>query len=80
MIYGCDAAFQHRMINLCWEHLRSTSLTSDSLAHKHIQVYAGIDEMKLGPGRGTLHSHLCNAVNNAAESESILGRMMFAIT
>lgn len=33
MIYDHDAAFQHRMINLFWEHFTSTSLTYLGLAH-----------------------------------------------
>lgn len=33
MIYDHDAAFQHRMINLYWEHFTSTSLTYLGLAH-----------------------------------------------
>lgn len=42
MIYDRDAAFQHRMINLFWEHFTNTSLTQLGLAHAWTHTRAGV--------------------------------------
>lgn len=45
MIYDRDAAFQHRMINLFWEHFTSTSLTYLGLAHAPTHTHTYTDDL-----------------------------------
>lgn len=56
MIYDRDAAFQHGMINLFWEHFTSTSLTYLGLAHASTLRCERADNLHAGRKyRGRVH-------------------------